>query len=47
MPLPAYISRETLIRAMSQLGFRPTMYAETIRFLRPDDGAVVSPPPRA
>ena len=42
MPVPAYVSRETLIRAMSQLGFRPTMYTEIVRFLRPDDGAVVS-----
>lgn len=27
---------------MSQLGFRPSAYTETIRFLRPGDGAVVS-----
>ena len=47
MPLPAYVSRDTLIRAMSQLGFRPTMYTETIRFTRPDDGAILSLPPRA
>lgn len=42
MPLPAYVSRKTLIDAMSQLGFRPATYTETIRFLRPDDGAVLS-----
>ena len=42
MPVPAYVSRRTLIDAMSQLGFRPSAYTETVRFLRPDDGAVVS-----
>lgn len=42
MPVPAYVGRSALISAMSELGFRPSAYTETVRFLRPDDGAVVS-----